>query len=47
MLLLMRNPTHNLYYKFTQISRAIPKKWKQRLRENSGGLCYIPRSSLN
>ena len=26
--------TDNLYYKFTQISHAIYKKWKQILREN-------------
>ena len=32
--------TNNLYYKFTQISHAIPKKWKQILREN-GAKTYV------
>ena len=33
--------TNNLYYKFTQISHAIPKKWKQILRENGAKTCVI------
>ena len=32
--------TNNLYYKFTQIAHAIPKKWKQILTE-SGGKTYV------
>ena len=31
--------TNNLYSKFTRISRAIPKKWKQILRENGAETC--------
>ena len=33
--------TNSLYYKFTQISQAIPKKWKQILRENSAETCVL------
>ena len=33
--------TDNLYYKFTQISRAISKKWKKILRENRAETCVI------
>ena len=33
--------TDNLYYKFTQISHAIPKEWKQILRENEVETCVI------
>ena len=33
--------TDNLYYKFTQISHAIPKKWKQILRETRTETCVI------
>ena len=33
--------TNYLYYKFTQISNAIPKKWKQILRENGAETCVI------
>ena len=32
---------NNLYYKFTQISNAIPRKWKQELRENRAETCTI------
>ena len=32
---------NNLYYKFTQISHAIPKKWKQILKENEVETCVI------
>ena len=31
--------TDNLYYKFTQISHPIPKKWKQILRQNRAKIC--------
>ena len=31
----------NLYYKFTQISHAIYKNWKQILRENRAETCAI------
>ena len=30
-----------IYYKFTQISREIPKKWKQILRQNRVETCAI------
>ena len=33
--------TDNLYYKFTQISHAIPKEWKQIPRENEVETCVI------
>ena len=33
--------TNNLYYKFTQISDAIPGKWKQVLRENRAETCTV------
>ena len=33
--------TNNLYYKFKQISHAIPKKWKQKLRENGAKTCVF------
>ena len=33
--------TDNLYYKFTQISHAIPTKWKQILKENRVEECAI------
>ena len=32
---------YNLYYKFTQISHALPKKWKQILRGNREEPCTI------
>ena len=31
--------TDSLYYTFTQISHAIPKKWKQIIRENIAETC--------
>ena len=34
-------PSNNVYYKFTQISHAIPKKWKQILRGNRAEACAI------
>ena len=33
--------TDNLYYKFSQMSHTIPKKWKQILRENGAEACVI------
>ena len=33
--------TNDLYYKFTQISHTIPKKWKQILRKNGAETCVI------
>ena len=33
--------TDNLYYKFSQMSHTIPKKWKQILRENGSEACVI------
>ena len=33
--------TNNLYYKFTPISHAIPKKWKRILREKRAEICVI------